>query len=102
MNADCVLCGENVPLYDQADHLRVRHPAPDPKGFRFFLDGREYWSQKPSMLVAELIAMTGASPSYSFEGERNGERVPFAHGNAVDLTQEPHFFTVPPATYYAR
>lgn len=100
MNANCKLCGESVPLYDQSDHLRFKHPAPA-GGFRFWYEGRPFFTDKPSMLVHELLTLVDGSTTYQFYMEvSGGEGVPLSHGNAVDLTQEPHFYSVPPATYY--
>lgn len=97
MEANCAVCGETVAIYDQADHLRLRHPTPT-SGFKFWLNGRMHATEKPSMLVRELIAATDSQviASYLFEDDAGKQ---YAHDNAVDLTQEPHFFMLPPATY---
>jgi hypothetical protein len=96
MNADCTICGENVPLYDQADHLRFKHPGP----FKFWYEGRPFTTDTPSMTVAELLKLVNGVSTYYFYMEVPGrEDVPLSHHNAVDLTQEPHFYSIPPATY---
>lgn len=98
MNANCVVCGESVPLYDQADHLRLKHPAPS-GGFRFWYDERPYLTDKRSMPVGDLLKLVDGSPTYYFYMEvRGGKDVPLHHGDAVDLTQEPRFYCVPPAS----
>lgn len=95
MKANCVVCGEAIELYAQSDHLRFKHPAPNSDGFKFWLNGRAYFSQYPSMLVGELMKLADAPMTYIFDDESGYS---YAHQNAVDLTHEPHFYCIPPAT----
>jgi hypothetical protein len=91
----CHVCGEQVAKPDQAAHLIARHPGPHV----FHYDAREYQTDKPSMLVSELLALVKGEVTYSFYEERDGEHFYFSHGQAVDLTRDPWFYSVPPATF---
>lgn len=96
--ANCVVCGEPVLPNEQAEHLRTKHAAPA-GGFPFWINERKYRSPAPSMTVGELLKMTDSPVTYQFEDERGNS---YSHENSVDLTRDPHFSLVPPATYYAR
>jgi hypothetical protein len=37
---------------------------------------------------------------YQLHEERDGRDIYYGDGEAVDLTREPHFFSVPPASYF--
>lgn len=94
----CAVCLEVVKTGEQDAHLSSQHPAPI-EGFKFFYDARPYFTQQPSMLVGELLTLVGGNVTYLFHEERDGQQIPFAHGNSVDLTREPWFYSVPSATY---
>lgn len=95
----CACCGYVTSLVEnQARHLREAH-APPAGGFPFYHDGQRYTSLIPSMLVGDVLRMVQGQVMYQFYQEVAGEMCPLAHGNAVDLTNSPHFFSVPPATY---
>lgn len=91
----CHICGEQVPKPEQAAHLATKHPGPHV----FHYEAREYQTDKPSMLVCELLTLVKGALTYQFYEDRNGENIPFSHGQAVDLTRDPWFYSIPPATY---
>ena len=97
----CIVCHAEVPESQQAAHLASAHPAPE-GGFVFHMDARPYRTDRPSMTVTELLLLVGATPTYPLfqKGTRsNGDDVFIPQGCAVDLTQDPWFYAVPPATY---
>lgn len=96
--AACHICGVTVPTHLQLAHLTSTHPTPV-VGFRFSYEGREYRSDQPSMTVSELLRLVGGSAMHQFCEQRDGQMFPLSHGNAVDLTREPRFYSVPYATY---
>lgn len=98
MDANCFVCGKHVAAKDQAAHLRLQHPTPT-GGFRFWFDGKAYRTDKPSVLVMDILKMVDYPPTYQFFEERKTGDVPLSHMNSVDLTREPHFYCVPPATW---
>jgi len=93
-----VICQEEVELYDRADHLMVKHPAPV-GGFKFWFHGEAYYTDHPSMLVLEILRVVNCSAAYQFWEERLDGDIPLSHANAVDLRREPRFYAVPPATF---
>jgi len=93
----CRVCLLDVPTDLQAEHLAA-HRAPD-GGFLFFYEGREFRTDQPSMLVGELLRLVGGNATYQFHEERDGQHISLSHDNAVDLTREPRFYSVPSATY---
>jgi hypothetical protein len=91
----CLICGvDRVTKVDQEEHLAAVHKGPHV----FFYDAKEYRTEKPSMLVAELLQLVGGNPMYYFHEDRGGKQIDYSQGQAVDLTRRPHFFSVPPAT----
>jgi len=97
----CAVCMEMVNKADQRTHLETRHPAPA-GGFKFFYNGQTFYSEKPSMYVRDLLALVNGNVMGHFYMERtkrDGGDVAFAHGEAVDLTRQPRFYTLLPATY---
>lgn len=53
------------------------------------------------MTVAEIKRMASCSPGYQFFQERDLEPdLGVGDAQSVDLTREPHFFAVPPATMF--
>ena len=94
--AQCLICNELVEEAAQASHLAAAHPAPA-GGFRFYVDEKPYFTDKPSMLVADVKKAHG-EPEWPLFEERNGERYHFADAEAVDLTREPRFYIDLPAT----
>lgn len=91
----CHVCGEHVSKPDQAAHFAAKHPGPHV----FHHDAVEYHTDKPSMTVHELKQIVRCNPTYSFCEERNGEHMHFSDGQAVDLTRDPWFYSIPPATF---
>ena len=71
---------------------------PKPFGYRFWLEGREVISQRPSMPVSELLVMAGASSQYACHLEISGEpdRV-IPYDCSVDLSNNQRYSFVPPA-----
>ncbi len=95
----CEVCNEFVEDERQAAHLAEMHPTPA-GGFKFLYEGRAYRSERPSMLVSELLALVHGNVTYQFYQQRPaGEMVPLSHGNAVDLTSLPRFYSIPSATF---
>lgn len=95
----CICCGELVADSQAEEHLRLRHPAPQ-GGFLFYVDAQSYYLPEPSLLVGELLTKIGGQLTYQFYEKRDGQDWPLSHGQAVDLTNGPHYFVlVPPATY---
>lgn len=70
--------------------------------YDFWFNMRRFTSEKPRATIAELKAMANATPNYDTYKDMfgKGRDVAFGEGEAVDLTEEPHFYTVPPATMY--
>jgi hypothetical protein len=99
--AICIVCHAAVPEAQQAEHLASAHPAPK-AGFVFHFDARRYHTYKPSMMVTELLLLVGATPMYPLFQKRlsgNGDDVFIPQGCAVDMTQDPWFYAIPPATF---
>lgn len=100
----CIVCRAEVPKSKQAEHLSSAHPTPD-GGFAFHFDARPYRTLKPSMMVTELLTLVGATVTYPLFQKRrhwSGRDVGDAfipQGCAVDLTQDPWFYAIPPATF---
>jgi hypothetical protein len=92
----CLVCGLVLPPELQQDHLAVIHPGPHV----FYHDARRFETLKPSMMVVELKKLVRCSVVYLLHEERDGREIFYSDGQAVDLTREPHFFSVPPATYF--
>lgn len=96
----CAVCGTTVPFGQQSEHLAAAHPPPL-EGWPFWFDGRPYRSDVPSMIVAELLVKVGASTIYRTKqivGTGDARReFDVSHDQAVDLTQQPQFFAIPPA-----
>ena len=103
---ECGICHATVDAKDVAEHLTTVHPTPL-GGFQFFHDGKPYHTDRPSMLVWELLAFVGETLNrrpyahlYQFYEEREKEMIPIGHMQAVDLTNGPRrFFSIPPATW---
>lgn len=93
----CVVCGFEAGHHEQADnHLKHAHPGP----FKFWMDGREFETKEPSMTVGQIKSLTGTSSQYQFFLERLPVDAAFSDGQAVDLTHEPRFYCIPPATMF--
>ena len=94
----CVVCGRGYADADVEEHLRNGHLGP----FEFWFDMRKYKTPAPSMTVGELVKMVDASIMNMVFRDMfgAGPDVPLGHGESVDLTREPHFYCVPPATMY--
>jgi hypothetical protein len=98
----CIVCGKVVAETDTSEHLATNHLGPH----YFWFDARRFKSSEPSMKIGEIVTLVGASPSYLVYEDRNGGRpgpsddVGRGAGEWVDLTREPHFFAVPPATAF--
>lgn len=91
----CLICGvDRVTKADQEEHLATAHSGPHV----FFYNMKEYRTDKPSMLVMELLKLVDGNTQYLFHEDRDGKEIYFSHAEAVDLTRRPHFFSVPPAT----
>jgi len=91
-----IVCHECVELGSQKAHLGTKHDTPA-GGFRFWWDGVAHFSDKPSMLVGDLQSQLGNAMGFVLE-DRNGANLYGSDDQAVDLTREPHFFALLPAT----
>ncbi len=91
----CCICGEFVEPDATDAHLADKHPAPR-GGFRFTFDAAEFYTDKPSMSVLDLLALVGRGDAGLYTLYQGDHEVV---GNAVDVTREPQFFLVPPARY---
>lgn len=99
--AACLMCGEKVVESLQASHLAERHPPTEGFGYRLHIDAILYYSPVPSMTILELKHLYKCEPTYStmVEYEPNSEPHYLSDGNAIDLTNDPWVYFVPPATF---
>lgn len=94
---ECIVCRKKVRDGDETEHLRSNHLGPH----YFWVDAKKYRTMEPSMTVAEIKRMASCSPGYQFFQERDLEPdLGVGDAQSVDLTREPHFFAVPPATMF--
>lgn len=92
-----IVCGKTVAAADEKTHLATYHLGPH----YFWFNARRYCTAYPSILVSELKKLVGASPIHPVIQTIDGRPdIWYGDGVAVDLTREPHFFTVPSATMY--
>lgn len=94
----CAICRSSFSIDETEQHLRSAH-VPPVEGFLFFYNGRSYRTQKPSMLVSELLCLVWGSVTSQFYEQRENKMIPFSQEQAVDLTKQPWFVSIPPATY---
>lgn len=90
----CKVCGKLVADADQDEHLKSQHLGPH----YFWFEGRGYRTDKPSMTVAEFLAMMDRKDGPSIVEHRDGELIYLCHGEAIDLTRRPQLFVDLPAT----
>lgn len=85
-------------LEEQAEHLRNNHLGPH----EFWFDAKKFIVKVPSMTCGELITLAGVSPTNFVFREMPGDKpdIPISHSEVVNLTDEPHFYSVPPATMW--
>jgi hypothetical protein len=101
MEQFCALCRQSFDVEDSKGvvaHLELEHPVPA-GGFRFFFEGRIFFSNRASMLVLDIVALTGGSITNQVFEQRGGERFYLSHLSSVDLTHEPHLYICISATY---
>lgn len=70
--------------------------------YKFFVDGREYESDKPHLTGAEIKTKAGAPANYQLFLEEEGDKPdkPIPDSETIDLQgRTKHFFAVPPATF---
>jgi len=98
MDRQCLVCKRTVAQGYEEEHLEANHLGPH----YFWFNAQRYMTMQPSMQVARLIALVDTTPSYQLylESKDNSPDIALGHGEAVDLTQEPHFYAVPPATIW--
>lgn len=92
----CIVCKRFVPQGYEQDHLRANHLGPHV----WWFNARKFQTAEPSMTVGEIKKLANESYSYQFYEEREGEQTYYGDSEAVDLTQRPHFYAVPPATMF--
>jgi hypothetical protein len=69
---------------------------------RFFVDGRQYETDKKHLTGAEIKNTASVPAGYQLFLEEEGDTPdkPISDGDTVDLEgREKHFFAVPPATF---
>lgn len=98
MGTQCAVCKRTYAVEEQAEHLRNNHLGPH----NFWFNAKKYKVTVPSMQVGELVKLADASPLYHVfrESDDDTPDVAFSHSECVDLTNEPRFYTVPPATMW--
>src|ERR1019366_3032074 len=96
MSRQCVVCKRFYAENNLDEHLQNNHLGPH----EFWFDMRKYKTSAPSMTIGELVKMVDASTINQVFEDMLGASpdVPLSHNMAVDLTREPHFYCVPPAT----
>ena len=90
----CAICKKEVPQGYEQDHLQSNHLGPH----TFWFEARKYVTEKPSMTVAEIMELAGSIRLAHFFEERDGKQIFYGHDTSVDLTHQPHFFILLPAT----
>lgn len=96
MSTVCAVCGKMVAPKDQKDHLQTQHLGPH----YFWFDGKKHRTMKPSMTIFQLKKLLGSPVLYPVFEEREGGDIARSDSATVDLTQQPHFYSVPPATMW--
>lgn len=97
MSRQCVVCKKVVANTDVQEHLANNHLGPH----YFWFGMKKFRTMEPSMLVADLKKLVGAPMDRYIVQEVSGaEDVCHPDGVAVDLTHEPHFFSMPSATMH--
>lgn len=102
MSRVCTVCGKSVANTDVDEHLKTNHLGPH----YFWFSAQRFRTHEPSMTVCDVKQLVNCSSSYQFFQDRNGgqpgtqDLVYFSDDQSVDLTREPHFSAVPPATMH--
>lgn len=91
----CIVCKREVPEGYESEHLSANHFGPH----IFWFNMRQHQTMEPSMTMGDVVKMVDGNTRYHVFEEREGGDIPWGHGVAVDLTNTPRFYTVPPATY---
>lgn len=70
--------------------------------YKFWFNMRKYETASPTLTIGEMVKMADASTlNHVFQDMFGaGPDRGFGHGETVDVTHEPHFYCVPPATMY--
>jgi len=99
--AACLMCGEKVVDWLQANHLAAKHPPTEGFGYRLHVNGVLTYSPKPSMTIQELKSCVPCDPTYmtTVQYEPGGKEHYLTDGQAIDLTNDPWVFFTPPATF---
>jgi hypothetical protein len=63
------------------------------------MDGKKFTTMKPSMLARELRELTDCQSQYQLYREGNETDTGIDSSETVSLAGQPHFYTVPPATW---
>ncbi|HEY4303421.1 MAG TPA: multiubiquitin domain-containing protein [Gemmatimonadaceae bacterium] len=81
-----------------AGHGDEKGHGDKPKTFKFTVDGHEFQSTQEKLTGAQIKAMAGVDPTVSlFEESGPGPDRQIADATTVDLREQHHFFTMPPA-----
>lgn len=94
MSRQCIVCGKTVIETDTKEHLANNHLGPH----YFWFAARKFRTMEPSMLVSDLKKLVDAAPNEPVFEDRDDKLIPWGDGVCVDLTREPHFTAIPPAT----
>jgi len=76
--------------------------AAEEKKYEFFVDGKQYKTEKPHLTGAEIKTIASAPANYQLFLEEEGDKPdrPIPDNETVDLQGKiKHFFAVPPATF---
>lgn len=93
--AKCGVCGKTVADVDQQEHLRTNHLGPH----YFWFNGIRLRTEEPSMSIAAIKGLTQTGNFYTVFEKRDGGDIDYGDGDTIDLTREPHLWSVPPARY---
>lgn len=103
----CAVCKRSVPQGYESDHVAANHLGPHV----FWFNMRKYQTMEPSMTALDLkkfvaredkLYSENAIQGFVFEDRGKGWDHDPCYTNviAIDLTQTPHFYTMPGATMH--
>jgi hypothetical protein len=72
-----------------------------PVPHHFYVDGKEYSADKPSLTGIEIKTIAGVPGNYQLFLEEEGDKPDRAisDGESLIVARKEHFFAVPPATF---
>lgn len=96
MSRQCIVCKKFVADTDVEEHLGANHLGPH----YFWFNAQKYRTMSPSMEMSDVKRLANAGPLYQVFEERDGKDIYHSDSMNVDLTREPHFWAIPPATMF--